>query len=198
MILFFTVLCVSGGFILRWRRASLAGYFDSRAAAPGIVRYALGNLFVLALGLIAYWGSGLLIFMLSDWQWAVLALLLGLVLRGPLLRWACGPPRGSQAGRTQVPQFELHYKVRYMKHIRWNGRIPIPDSSCDFVAPGGTVTQDWVSLAFPEPFGEYGREERFYATLKSEDFERACKNSPAVLGYWRVEPDAWRKAAAED
>src|ERR1017187_2577011 len=90
MILFFTVLCVSGGFILRWRRASLAGYFDSRAAAPGIVRYALGNLFVLALGLIAYWGSGLLIFMLSDWQWAVLALLLGIVLRGPLLRWACG------------------------------------------------------------------------------------------------------------
>jgi len=119
----------------------------------------------LALGVIAYWGSGLLILMSSNWQWAALALLVGFVLQGPLLRWVCGPPRGGQRSRAQTTQAGLHYKVTYKKHLRWSGRVPIPDNSCDFVAPDGTVTQDWVTVRFPEPFGEYGEEERFYYTL---------------------------------
>jgi len=109
-----------------------------------------------------------------------------------------GPTGSAQTSRTQVPQFGRYYKVKYKKHFQWKGKIPIPDSWCDFSAPGGSVTQEWVTIIFPPPFGEYGQEERFYSTLKSEDFEHACKNSPVVLGYWRVDRDAWLRAAAEE
>jgi hypothetical protein len=112
--------------------------------------------------------------------------------------FSCGPPRSVQITQRPLPPAEFHYKVAYKKHLRWSGRVPIPGSSSDFVAPPGTVIQDWMTMTFPEPLGEYGQEERFYCTRNSEEFERACKDSPVVLGYWPVEPDAWRKAAAPD
>ena len=196
MVLFLIAVCIFGGFLLRWRRASLTGYFGSPLGVPHILTYWLGNFLVLALGIVAYWGAGLLL-LLSDWPWAVLALFLGFVLRAPLMRGVCGPPRSVQIAQRPLPPSEFHYKVTHKKHLRWSGRVPIPDSSCDFVPPPGTVTQNWVTMTFPEPFGEYGQEERFYCTRNSEEFERACKDSPVVLGYCLVEPDAWRKAAAE-
>jgi hypothetical protein len=94
------------------------------------------------------------------------------------------------------PRFTTKSRIR--NTYSGTGRMPIPDSSCDFIAPSGTVIQDWVTIKFPSPFGEYGQEERFYKTTKSEAFERACKDSPDVLGYCRVEPDAWKKATAQD
>ena len=73
--------------------------------------------------------------------------------------------------------------------------VPITERPCDFVAPAGTVVHDWVSIKFPPPFGEYAQEERFYSTVKSEEFEQACKASPLVLGYCRVDQEVWRKTA---
>ena len=196
MTLLLTVLCIFGGFVLQWRRASLTGYFGSRANVPGIFTYRLGNLFVWALGISAYWGAGLLL-LVSDWRWAAVAAFLGFALRVPVFRWVCGPPRSVQNIRGPLPQSESHYKVAYKKHIRWSGRMPIPDNSCDFVAPSGTVIHDLVTITFPQPFGEYGQEERFYSTLNDEEFEHACKNSSVVFGYCRVEADSWQKAGAQ-
>ena len=65
MVFLLTALCVFGGFVLQWRRASLTGYFGSPANVPGIFTYSLGRVVVLALGFFAYWGAGILL-MLSD------------------------------------------------------------------------------------------------------------------------------------
>jgi hypothetical protein len=89
-----TCLCIFGAFVLYWRRAALTGYFGGRGNLPGIFEYALGNLLVLLVGLLAYWGTGLLIFLFAGWQWAAVAVLLGFALRLPLLRLVCGPPGG--------------------------------------------------------------------------------------------------------
>lgn len=189
MILFLTLVCIFGSFVLEWRRASLTGYFGSPINAPGVFKYALGNLLVLAVGTIAYWGSAFLLVMASQWPWAALALSLGFVFRGPLFRWVCGPPT--------LPPSESHYKVTYKKHICWRGRLPIPDSSSDFVPPPGTgtIAHDWVETRFPEPFGEFGEEVRFFSTFEGDAFERACKDSAVVLSYERVDRDAWRRVA---
>jgi hypothetical protein len=105
MVLFLIAVCIFGGFLLQWRRASLTGYFGSPLNVPGIFTYGLGNFLVLALGIGAYWGAGLLL-LFSDWPWAVLALFLGFVLRAPLMRWVCGPPRSVQInGRSLQPNF---------------------------------------------------------------------------------------------
>jgi hypothetical protein len=185
MTLFFTIVCIFGKFVLLWRRSSLITYFDRMYDAPGIFHYGLGSLFVLAVGWVAYWGSALLILINSDWPWAVLALVLGFVFQYPLLTWLCEPPLGRRRSSSAVPkvaasQVPVHFKVTYNKHFRWDGRVPIADNK------------------FPEVlFGEFGTEERFFSTLKHDEFERACKNSPVVIGYSVVDPETFRRAVAE-
>ena len=140
MILFFTLVCIFGGFVLHWRRASLTGYFGSPVNVPGIFTYSLGDV-GMGCRVLRIWGAAFALVMASDWPWAGFALVLGFTLRSPILRVVCDP-RTLLVQNQPALRTETHFKVIVKKRLQWHGRIPVPDESGDFIAPGGTVQQD--------------------------------------------------------
>jgi len=89
-IVILTALSVAGRFVLRWRREALGGFGLGRHNAPGILWNAGGRIFVWTLGQALCWGGAGALLAWYSWPWSLLALLLGFIFQGPLLRAVCG------------------------------------------------------------------------------------------------------------
>jgi hypothetical protein len=101
MLIFLICTAIFGGFVLRWRRESLSGFFGRPGSEPGIFHYAAGHLFVLLVGAVALWGSLILLLFLGNWAWAAAGLILVVVLQKPLFVWFCGKPRATPRSARQ-------------------------------------------------------------------------------------------------
>jgi hypothetical protein len=89
MIVFLTLTSIFGGFVLRWRRESLSGYFGPRGSEPGIFKFALGGFLVWFLGETCRWGSAVLLAVNGEWVWAGAALVMSFLFTGPLFHVMC-------------------------------------------------------------------------------------------------------------
>ena len=206
MVAVLTCLCIFGAFVLGWRRAALTGYFGGgRGNLPGIFEYALGNLLVLLVGLLAYWGTGLLIFLFAGWQWAGLALLLGFALRLPLLRLVCGPPGGrvpnsptdpllpATRPRQQVPKERtLPHDLHELKSgISIDRALELFVNACN--KPGTMfITEKWLGPRLTEL-------RRLLSDPISADQAEALRDAilercplKEVLGWLEVHSTGWR------